>query len=168
MEEEPNKLSARRVLDDVKIALERLDKESEEREIRITWYATIAMLRTSFEVLKKVDAKRSELIDKTVSDQWHRVKEQKEDNSIFWEFIKRERELLVHQYEMSADLEFAPLALVEDAAAELVYDDDGELYLQDFFTICDGYFIGHDGRDLSREGYNWVDQRVKEIETVLL
>lgn len=158
-----DKLQARLVLNDAALAIEKFEKTDDERELRVYWFATMGLLRTSFDVLDKVDRKKSTELSTAISAQWKRITENKAANAIFFDFIKAERDLLLHQYEQNAEYDCAPLVVFTD-------DDkpfwDGEEFYE-FLAISSGPYEGQDPRDLVVEAYDWLSARITEIERVI-
>jgi len=158
------KLASRKALEDAKVALDLLDRAEDAQLIRIHWYSVVSLMRTSFDVLDKIDKKISNKIESEISKQWLKLNKNKDKYPLFWQFIKTERDLLQHKYKHSGELEFAPIAIISDEKAEIVYDEGNEIYLHDFFILNDGYYINQDGRDVAYEAYKWLDQEISEIE----
>lgn len=79
-------------------------------EWRIYWISGLCMLRTVGQVLDKVDSKLDPALSEVISSHWKRLKAEKEKNWIFWEFIERERDNILKEFELGAAPE--PLMLI--------------------------------------------------------
>ena len=89
---------AKTVLNDCKIALEELKKaiESKQKDIvRIRWFTCLALLRSVGHVLNQADNKNLNKIQKAkAKDLYNKL----QSDSIFKEFIKEERDLILKEY----------------------------------------------------------------------
>src|ERR1700722_16382346 len=67
----------------------------------LIWAGTIALLRAVGHVLDKEDAESDARVKKVQRAWWNTLKATKPDPSIFWEFIERDRNLLLKQAELT-------------------------------------------------------------------
>jgi hypothetical protein len=69
----------------------------------VRWIGARAILRTAITLFQK-DAKSC--IDKTlraeISNEWSLINRHKDDHPVFWEFLKKERDNIIHAYEWGA------------------------------------------------------------------
>ncbi|MEL6817545.1 MAG: hypothetical protein AAFP80_02725 [Pseudomonadota bacterium] len=162
-------LRAREVIEDAQTAFELLEEQIDETMVRIHWFLCICLCRTALDALNKVDRKHSENTDAAISEQWKNIKDHPTENEIFFHFIKAERDLMIHQYEVSADSYEAPLlAFDEDGSIAQVANEIGLEGDFDWFILQTGKYAGEDARDILKEALSWVDSRVTEIEKSLL
>src|SRR3974390_2048411 len=148
-------LKSREVLSDCKHALNLLEKESCPETFRVLWVAAITLVRTVGDVLDKVDAKREDRTSKTVAAAYPNWKLNRPSNSIFWDFIREERNQVVHEYEIG----FFP------GPVDLM--SGGDLYTLGehlFCPIIDGPFAGGGCRDILQQAITWWEHQLGEIE----
>ena len=160
------KLRARVVYRDAITAFDMLEACEGTEEIRVHWAAALVLTRTAMDVLDKVDAETSDQLKEAVATQWNSVQKNAGGvHDVFWKFLKPERDLLIHQYELSAEL--APSFLLLENGGRL-QTENGEPILmeEDFFILSSGAFEGQDARDVLRDALKWVDQRIAEIEAI--
>jgi hypothetical protein len=161
---------ARQVLDDCKLALEFLEQSPNDQFWRVHWFAAVALVRTVGDVLHKVDAYDSKLAE-PISDAYTTWKNDRETHSIFWDFIKHERDNLVHQYESDVHpSERISLAF----SLDLVSTVDGKpLNIKDvakldeniYRPMIDGPWEGNDARDVLQEAIDWWEEQLTQIES---
>lgn len=162
-------LVAREVLDDCETALEILEQEKDVGRWRVHWVGAVALVRAVGHVLKKVDAqdqKVAQYVDHAYRD-WQSNREQ---HSVFWEFIDQERNNILKEYQFNVH----PLEAVDVAVtATLLNTETGEEYLAPqvmslgdniYRPILDGYSEGDDARDVYREALNWWNEELSKIE----
>ena len=132
-------------------------------EWKVNWIGTCALLRTAI-ALFKVDEKsclpprlRAEL-----AAEWKSIKDQRADHEIYWEFLTRERNNILHEYDWQAyeawmkpdgTLRAASLSLL----SLLTLGEDGA---RPVLLIKGGPFEGRNSLDLLREGADWVEARI--------
>lgn len=162
-------LKAREVLDDCRAALRMLEDEKDLQRWRITWAATVALLRTVGDVLNKVDGQDKTI--KKVSELFFR--EWMGDSSehlIFRDFIRLERNNIVHEYRINVHplekvsvLVQSLLQPVKGGAPLLqnaVYEIDENIYR----PIMKGHWTGDDARDVAREVILWWEKQLSAID----
>src|SRR5262249_38120102 len=66
------------------------------------WVAAVVLLRTVGHVLEKVDADTNPKLKATIEAEWEKLKASKPNPTIFWEFIERQRNQIVKQYQFNA------------------------------------------------------------------
>lgn len=129
-------------------------------EWKITWIVTCAVLRTAIDLFK-ADAKSclAPPIKSGMAAEWKAFKDQKEQHTIFWKFLKHERDNVIHEYQwpayeacMRPDGTFRP-----DHLTLLTLDED---HARPVLLMRDGHFRGHNSLDLLKEGADWVEARI--------
>ncbi len=150
-----NALRARDVLDDCKHALGRLELESQPETFRVLWVAAAALARAVGHVLKNVDAKADPAVEKAVAEAWDRWQTDKGRNAIFWEFIEKERNQVLKQYELGF---FSGPVDVVAAGQQFIVGE----HL--FCPIAAGAYEGEDCRDVLQEAIAWWDKQLGRIE----
>lgn len=153
-------LAARRVLSNCEVALDMLDMEEDERCWWVLWAGAIALLRTVGHVLHKVDTEDFK-VSQAVDAAWSRWKCDRENNAIFWEFIEKERNNILKNYEFSM-LESAELSLV--VPGQNMPFTIGENL---FRPLMEGFGKGEDARDIYNEALQWWDTELTRIESEL-
>ena len=151
------------VLTDTKKALAMLESDlcDDMDNFRIIYIAALSLLRAAGHVLHKVDCDGNPILKKAVADHWNRLKAHSESNQIFFEFIEKERNHVLKEYEIGFD----------DTDWEVVYPDGddystynlGELYR----PLKDGAFDGADCRNLINEGIAWWEEQLAEIVSLI-
>ncbi|MDX1486051.1 MAG: hypothetical protein R3229_16390 [Alphaproteobacteria bacterium] len=101
-------LTSYRALSDGKIGVRHLDEflKSERfglSDWKVIWIGTCALLRTSIELLQ-ADTKSciSDRLREEIGAEWRLIKKNKEEHQIFWQFLRRERNNILHEYEWAA------------------------------------------------------------------
>jgi hypothetical protein len=154
------------------LALELLEQSPNEQFWRVHWFAAVILVRTVGDVLDKVDS-RDSAYRKAIVDAYRRWKNDKESSAIFWEFIKPQRDKLVHEYDsdvhpldrVSLAVEFG-LVSMEDGATKThgeVFEIDESIYR----PMLEGRWQGDDGRDVLREAITWWIEQLDAIEAAV-
>lgn len=86
----------------IHFSLSTLDVDEERDEWRIFWIAGLCMLRTVGQVLDKVDARTSPLLAEVISEKWKTLKSDRDANWIFWQFIDKERDNILKEFQLGA------------------------------------------------------------------
>ncbi|MBW0279603.1 hypothetical protein [Shewanella xiamenensis] len=149
-------LSARIVLDDVISAYDMLETESDPQKFRIMWIAAISLCRSVGQVLNKIDSKRSLDLSVKIEEQWREIKANRQDNLIFHEFIEKERNLILKEYEVGY---ISGSFGVVSGSTYLGQLDEG-LYS----PIASGEYEGEDCRDVLKQAIDWWIRKITKIE----
>jgi len=129
-------------------------------EWKVIWIGTCALLRTAIDLFR-VDAKSC--INREIRDQlrseWKSIEENKEDHPIFWKFLQKERNNIIHQYEWTAyeawmdqDGTTRPARMT----ALSIKPKDAEPVL----AMRGGAYDGRNSLDLLKESAQWVEARI--------
>jgi hypothetical protein len=150
--------TARKVLADCKTAHELLEAESDTARFRVLWVSGIALLRSVGHALKEVERKRDSHTADAIDEAWARWKADREKHEIFWEFIKPERDSVLHEYEFG---------FLSGPVDVLMAPDSEPFVLEDnlFCPITGGRFAGEDCRDVLAEGIAWWEGEPSAIES---
>ncbi|WP_152659199.1 hypothetical protein [Gluconobacter oxydans] len=120
------------------------DGDVELPEWRLFWVAGVALLRAVGHVLAKVDAKVSPSHTEVIDSLWRRLKTDRKESMIFWDFIEKERNNLLKTYS------FGPrLALTPEGA-------------------CIEFRDGSDAFELYRQAVYWWRHQLMELEQAIL
>ena len=125
----------------------------------VIWIGTCTLLRSSIDLFEK-DKKscRNRKIREEISAEWELIDENREQHKIFWEFLKKERDNMIHEYNWAVHKVWMnqdgttrpPPTLLEvepkDASAVLL--------------MHSGTYKDHNALDLLRESAEWVEARI--------
>ena len=165
---------ARRVLLDCHYALNLLENETDPDLWRGHWAGALALLRAVGHVLDKVDGK-DPIVAQVSKDLYQKWKKDRETYELFNEFIERDRNLILKEYEFNVhphdQIEVAIVGkAVSPEGDEVKF---GETHLLDesiYRPILTGPKEGDDARDVYQEALDWwgtqielIDKLVKEL-----
>ncbi len=157
--------AARRVLDDCKFILAKLEDEKDDQQWRIHWVAVVTLLRAVGHVLTKVDGQREAV--RLASDRLYRDwKSNDPAHEIFREFIEKERNNIVKEYEIGITEGPVPVVLgfVDPATGRSsgykLEPIDENIYR----PMKDGFYEGEDGRTLVELAVEWWEKQLSEVE----
>ena len=161
---------ARQVLNDCRLALAMLEDETDLRRWRIHWVAALALVRAVGHVLDKVDGKNPSIkaIAQGAYAEW---KSDAPEHEIFREFVERERNMILKEYEFNIH----PEAVVEIAVVQKLRrcSDVGLVHAAQTYPIGDniyrplmgGFRELDDARDVLSDAIDWWDAELAEIES---
>jgi hypothetical protein len=154
-------LTARFVLEDLKRAKEMLEVITTNQDWRINWLSAIALARMVGDVLDKVDAKLDPALKKKSREAFEKWKQtDSQDHAIFREFIKPERDSLIHEYaSMVIQSDIVPVVILGQEI-EVSADLDENIYR----PIIQGMYEGVDARDILELAIEWWDKELSKLE----
>lgn len=129
-------------------------------EWKIIWIGTCAVLRTAIDLFR-VDAKSCLVpsIRNEITAEWNAIKDQKEKHAIFWEFLRHERDNVIHQYEWRAyEAWMKPDGSFRAARLSLLLLEEDNAH--PVLLMRDGPFRGRNSLELLKEGADWVEARI--------
>jgi hypothetical protein len=158
-------LTSYRALSDGKTGVRHLEEYIQSStfllsEWKVIWIGACTLLRTSIDLFQ-VDTKSciNQKIREEIRSEWESIKEKKEDHPIFWEFLRKERNNILHEYEW--------------AAYEVWMDQDGttrparmsllDIKPKDTSSVLimrGGPYKDRDSLDLLKESAEWVEARI--------
>jgi hypothetical protein len=158
-------LNSYRALSDGKSGIEQLKRQLATDGFlisnwKITWIGTCAILRTSIDLFK-ADARSCINADirKSMKIEWDTIGSEKAKHTIFWDFLRRERDHIVHEYKWSA--------------YEVWLDENGKHKIPELSLLTvkpenvksvlmmrDGRFAGENSLVLLEESAKWVESRI--------
>jgi len=158
-------LSSYRALSDARTGIEQLRDRLTLDNIRISdwrvlWIGTCTTLRTSIDLFK-VDKKSC--LDKRIRDEigaeWKSINSHRDEHSIFWNFLKKERDQIVHEYAWTAyevwmDEDNKPLP---NSPSLLSFRSPNERCV---ISMKHGPFKDRDSLELLNESAEWVENRI--------
>jgi len=160
---------AREVLSDCRLVLQMLEDEKDLRRWRIHWAAAVALIRTVGYALDKVDGKNPD-VKRVASAAFKRWKSDTAEHEIFREFIERERNNILKEYQFNVH----PLDEVEIAITTKLVPVQGSepIEIQQVFPIgeniyrplLDSYREGDDARDVLAEAIDWWEAELSAID----
>lgn len=158
-------LSSYRALSDGRNGLRHLNDQIKQAtfllsEWKVIWIGTCAVLRSAIDLFQ-VDAKSclSPAIRDEIAAEWKAIKDHKEDHSIFWDFLRQERDNIIHEYQWRAyEAWMKPDGTFHDGGLTLLAlaGDDAKLVLM----MRGGRFEGRNSLELLTEGADWVEARI--------
>ena len=127
---------------------------------KVVWIGACALLRTSIELFK-VDAEScvNQKIRKEFKNEWHSIGKNKENHAIFWEFLRKERNQIVHHYEWAAyEIWMDQDGTTRDIPMSLltIKPEDVDAVL----IMRDGPYKNRNSLDLLKESADWVEERI--------
>ncbi len=128
---------------------------------KVIWIGACALLRTSI-TLFQIDARSciNKRIREEISSEWDSIKKNRDDHAIFWEFLRKERNIILKQYEwpayemwMNEDGTIRPPARMTLLS---VKPKDAKSVL----IMRSGPFKDRNSLDLLQESAEWVEERI--------
>lgn len=130
-------------------------------EWKVGWIGTCAVLRTAIELFRtdRNSCLVSELRGE-IAAEWKAIGHQRKDHAIFWEFLRRERDSVVHHYQWRAyEAWMKPDETFRASRPSLLLmldKDDARPVL----LMREGPFRGRNSLDLLKESADWVEARI--------
>ena len=95
-------VAARQVVRDCRLVHAMLEDETKPDRFRVLWVAALALVRSVGQVLDKIDGqdRRTRALAKERYNLW---RQDGPEHRISRDFIKRERDLIIHEYRSSLD-----------------------------------------------------------------
>jgi hypothetical protein len=159
----------RQVLDDCRLALEMLEAEKDFRRWRIHWAGAVALIRAVGHVMADEcqSAARLKRASQSLFKKW---KASSAEDEIFHQFIKRERDFILKEYQFN----LYPLDEVYVAVQGVTRPLAGgpETNFGDVFPIgeniyrplLDSYREGDDAREVYGEAIEWWEKQIQILE----
>jgi len=146
--------TSRIVLEDCKEALIGFKDGVQGSEWRRIWVTSVVLLRTVGHVLNKVDALSDPKLKTITDNEWSNLQHSKPEPKIFWEFINKERNNILKEYEINA----GQGVTINLGTKQTIYH----------YKINSGYYQGREQKEVLNEAIDWWDQYLTNIETLLL
>ncbi len=158
-------LSSYRALCDARHAITGLERMLEHESAmlsdwKVVWIGICTILRTSIDLFR-VDS--NICIDKNIrlelKNEWSLIKEVKEDHSIFWDFLRHERDAIIHEYDWRAyEAWLKPDGSIQQCSSSLLGLRDAAS--RSVLLMKSGKFKGQDSLELLRQSADWVEERI--------
>jgi len=143
----------------------------------LTWAGTIALLRAVGQALVNDDAKRDARLMNALGAWWAALEAAKPDPAIFWQFIERNRKLLLKEAELTLEQsirDFSTITLKGDLSARRGRQQPplqpqqksrplGPAWINTY-QMTSGFFVGRDPRDLVGDAIEWWEKQLADIE----
>ena len=160
---------ARQVLGDCRVVLQLLEEETSLQRWRVHWVAALALIRAVGHVLNKVDG-ADPAMGRVARAAFQRWKSPEPDHQIFREFIEKERNNILKEYQFNThpqeEIEFvlqrtlAPVGGGPPIADYQVATLGENIYR----PLLDGFREGDDARDVYAEAIEWWERELSAIE----
>ncbi len=148
-------LRSRLVLDDCKRAHALADEATAPQELRLHLVAGIALARAVGHVLRNVDSRENPAVAEANAAAFESWKANRTNNAIYWDFILRERNLVLKQYDLNWVDDPVPLVA------------SGKVFVLDECLYCpieSESFAGEDFRDMLQQAISWWESQLDAIE----
>lgn len=147
--------AARKVLSDCRISLRLLEEAVELNVWRVHWVGALTLIRAVGHVLHKVDGREPKI--RRLADQGFRMWKSDPAHRIFLDFIDRERNDILKEYQFGYE---------PQEAVGVVFDGGLLHFLGDniYRPLNEGYGKNEDARDVYREAIEWWHARLDEID----
>lgn len=152
--------TARKILDDCRYAHELLELEENERKFKLLWVSCSSLLRAVGHALYKVDCRDNNDLKGRVSNWWGNLKQNKVEHAIFFEFVERERNNVLKEYDLgffSGEVD----VLVQATGEQFTLAETA------FCPMSSGAFEGEDCRDIADMAIKWWEVQLNEIDRLL-
>ncbi len=149
--------TARKVLADCRYAHELLELEENERKFKLLWVSCSSLLRAVGHALYKVDCRDNDDLKNTVANWWSSLRQNKAEHSIFFEFVERERNNVLKEYEIG----------FFSGEVDILVQTTGEQFTLAETAFCpmpSGVFEGEDCRDIADMAIQWWEDQLNEID----
>lgn len=159
-------LSSYRALSDGRAGISHLDEHLKASEFllsewKVIWVGACAVLRTAI-TLFQVDQKSciNAEIRKCLALEWKYINKEREKNSIYWNFILKERDRIIHQYEWTAyEAWMNKDGIVKPAGRiSLLSIKPGDV--DNVLIMKSGPHKNRNCLDLLKESADWVEERI--------
>lgn len=150
-------LASYRVASDCEWEINRLRKDSPYISgWRIRWAGLCSLLTTSVHLMKNKDAKACipSAVKQALIDKWNEIGEDRSGNQIYWDFIRKERNNILKEYEFAAYEAILDSQGNNKPKKSLIYMlSDGE---SEALVLRGGPYEGRLGLDVAEEGVLWL------------
>lgn len=136
------------------------DKIQRLSDWKIHWVAACTLLRASVDLFQ-ADANIcvSQPLANSIGQEWELILSDKKNHPIFWEFLRRERNNILHEYKWSAyQLWLDREGNKAEPSLTLLSLVGGDF--QSEILISEGSYKGHKALTLVTESANWVRERI--------
>lgn len=127
---------------------------------KILWIGTCTILRTAIDLFR-ID--KNSCINKDIRNEiekeWNLIRGNQDEHPIFWEFLRKERNLIIHEYEWSAyEIWLDPEGKEMPSRMSLLGGRPEDM--RTVLLMRGGYYDGRDSLELLQESADWVKERI--------
>lgn len=120
-------------------------------------------------MLHEVDFRANPLIAAAGEEQFLRWRSNLNDSQIFFEFIKKDRDLLLKEYEFNVHPSEAVSVVISSKLRDMTGNDYQHSEIHEigeniYRPILSGPWEGHDARDAYKEALDWWEQQLDELD----
>lgn len=154
---------ARLVLQDAIHIRQKLEDETSVIEWRLGWILAVVLLRAVGHVLVKVDGDADPAVASVAKGCFSRWRFGNE-HSIFRDFIERERNSILKEYD--TEMTEGPVSLISVPQSFDGTDTTSETVLGEniYRPLADGPFAGEDGRTILDDAIDWWAAQLAEVD----
>ncbi|HUN99508.1 MAG TPA: hypothetical protein VMU69_25150 [Bradyrhizobium sp.] len=164
---------ARQVLFDCRVTLQLLEEKRDLQRWRVHWAAAVALIRAVGHVLDKVDG-RDQAVKQVAATMYRNWKGTDPEHLIFREFIEKERNNLLKEYEINIHpLDDVPVVV----QAVLCPPDGGEPHMiavdvmemgdNVYRPMMEGPWEGDDAREVLTEAIEWWEGQLNAVDEIV-
>jgi hypothetical protein len=171
------RLKAEIVLQDCKHAIADYNLNLQSEKLRIRWISIITLLRAVGHVLKNVDTTQDPKLKAIILKKFMEIKDNQEKHHIYNEFIVKERNRFLKEYEHGFKRILQPKPSPKklpkniirfSSSSDVSRNSGGIIVVKDsdeiISSISSGYFKGSYEKDVALMAYNWWLSLIKEIK----
>jgi hypothetical protein len=129
-------------------------------EWKIFWIGACAVLRASIDLFQR-DAKSciNRQIREQILFEWHSIKDNRSEHAIFWEFLRKERDNIVHQYQWNAyEVWMAQDGTIRPSSLSLLVIRPEDV--RPVLIMREGHYKNRNSLELLKESADWVQARI--------
>ncbi|WP_131725585.1 hypothetical protein ACTTAF_01680 [Rhodobacter capsulatus] len=130
---------------------------------KIHWVAACALLRAAIEMFRVDQEMCVPLLAKSVKEEWNEIGRQREAHRIYWQFLRDERNNILHEYKWSA------YEVYLDKAGKAVFPRPSLLSLvvtdecRGQLMVRHGGFAGQPAFEVIKAAEKWVGDRILSV-----
>lgn len=159
---------ARVVLQDARHAIMNHNDELQAEAFRVSWFSIVGLLRAVGHVLDKLDKLSSPEMKHAIESKWADINSTKPNPKIYWEFIDKERNRFLKNYEhgITRTLTIPGSTKGFTLSVDCGNSRGGQLSPGSKLNsyISDGEFKGRYEKDLAIEAYDWWGNYLDEVD----
>lgn len=129
-------------------------------EWKIAWIGTCTTIRSSIDLFK-IDIKSciNEKIKHELKTEWVSIDKNRDDHAIFWDFLRKERDLIIHEYKWNAYVEWLDKSGNISKTKPTILGYDGTKYTP-ILIMKSGRYEGRNSLSLLEESAHWAEERI--------
>lgn len=136
----------------------------------IIWCGTCSLLRTSIDCFKDekifggrkfTDTKTKNVIIESFRKTYNEIKENEKDNEIYWNFLRCERDSIIHEFDVGANIDYRNEDGSEASAEKKTIFGVISNNLKPFLKMKLGKYEGEDPFVLLERSCSWVKSKIE-------